>query len=205
MAWTPTVLSTTNNTTVKTALQTESVISKTPIGSIPSGLGTTLTAAEYSTGADVVTVLTLNGFQVGTLAGATLGVGAICYSYPASDQHLELVSSFSNVSAKVPGTGTAGVIGLGSVIASGAVSVLSGTATFQNRVTGTAITPSATGGTAINTIVAVTAGIGTGIGLNGTASVKDVFVNMSGAWDSTNIGALTLTGQIFLKWVRMSF
>ncbi len=149
-------------------------------------------------------MLTLTNFIGGALAGAAaaLGVGNIIYTFPAG-QHLELVYSFSNLSATAVGTATTGVVGLGSVIASGAVSVLSGTSTFQGRITGQAITTGASGGTAINALTAATAGIGTGISLNVAASVKNVFLNTAATWAADNTGNLLYNGVVVLKWTQM--
>lgn len=198
---TPTVTPYTNNEVTKTALVTEYTRQKTALGSTPVG---TVTFNEYSTGKDVVTRLTLTNFVVGALAGAgaALGVGNIVYSFPAG-QHLELVYGFSSLSLTAAGTAVVAQTGLGSVIASGAVSVLSGTATFQNRATAQAITTDPAGGTAVSALVAATAGIGTGISLNVAASVKDVFLNAAGTWNSNNTGSLLANGVITLKWTVM--
>ena len=206
MAFYPTVLSTTNNTTVKTAIQTESVISKTPIGSMPSGLST-ITCAEYTQGTLVTAVLTLNGFVIGAIpaANAALGVGSAIYSFPAGDQHLETAYSFWGLALTLPSTGVVCTTGLGSVVASGVVSVLSGTATFQDRLTGQSITSAAGGGTAVNAgPVGATAGIQTGIALNGTGAIKTVYLNSAGTFGTANAGNLTATGQIFIQWSRFS-
>jgi len=206
MALTDTVTAYSGQETTKTALVSNQLRQKTAIGSTPSSIST-ITAVEYGDGADITTVLTLTNFVVGTIpsANAALGVGNIVYSYPTSDQHFELVSSFWGLALTLPGAGVACDTGLGSVIASGAVSTLDGTATFEDRKTGVAITTAAAGGTAVNSgPVATTAGIGTGIALNGTSSVKNVFLNAAGTFATVNAGSLTATGQIFLKWTRMS-
>jgi len=164
----------------------------------------TVTAVEHSDGKDVTTVLTLSDFVVGALAGAAanLGIGNILYSFPAG-QHFELVSSFSSIVLTAAGTGVATDTGLGSVIASGAVAVLDGTATFEDRLTGQTITTDAAGGTAVSALTAATAGIGTGISLNVAASVKDVFLNSAGLWNVDNTGNLTASGTVVLKWTIM--
>lgn len=203
MALTSTPNPYTNNEVTKTALSSEYIRSKTPLGSTPV---TTVTGIEYSTGKDVTTVLTLTNFVVGALASAAaaLGLGNIVYSFPAGDQHLELVYGLSSLNLKCAGTGVATDTGLGSVIATGAVSVLDGTATFEDRYTGVTITTSSTGGTAVSGLLAATAGIGLGISLNVAGSVKDVFLNSSGTWNANNTGNLTASGQIILKWCQMS-
>ena len=181
-------------------LQSNEVSSLNGIGT--PGLG--VVAKHYSTGKDVVTVLTLDDFIVGALAGsgAALGIGSVVYTFPAG-QHFELVYSFSSVSLKCAGTAVATDTGLGSVVASGAVSVLSGTGTFEDRLTGQTITTSSTGGTAVSALLAATAGIGTGISLNVAASVKNVFLNSAGTWNANNTGNLTADGVIVLKWTQM--
>ena len=173
----------------------------TPLGTTPVG---TVAIAEYTNGRDVTTVLTLTNFVVGALAGAAaaLGVGNIVYAFPAG-QHFELVSSFSALVLKCAGTAVATDTGLGSVVASGAVNVLSGTATFEDRLTGQTINTAATGGAAVSAIAAATAGIGAGISLNLAASVKNVFLNSAGTWNADNTGNLTASGTIVLKWTKM--
>jgi len=98
MAITRTVNAYSNNTTSKTAIATEQVTSLTALGSTPSTIST-VTCQEYSTGKDVVTILTLTDFVIGALAGAgaALGMGNILYTFPAG-QHFELVYGFSSLS-----------------------------------------------------------------------------------------------------------
>lgn len=187
--------------TTKTALVSNYLRAKNNIGSAPVS---TVTFNEFGDGKDITVVLTLTNFIIGALAGAAaaLGVGNIIYAFPAG-QHLELVYSFSNLSLTAAGTAVTTKTGLGSVIASGAVAVLSGTATFQNRVTAQDIATAPTGGAATSALVAATAGIGTGISLNVAASVKNVFLNSAGTWNADNTGNLTASGVIVLKYTIM--
>lgn len=204
MPITNTVTANSNQETVKTAIATEYVRAKTALGGTPSTIST-VTVQENSTGSDVVTILTLTNFVVGALAGAgaALGMGNIVYTFPAG-QHFELVYGFSSLSLTAAGTAVNTDTGLGSVIASGAVSVLSGTATFEDRLTGQTIATAPTGGTAASALLAATAGIGTGISLNVAGSVKNVFLNSAGTWNVNNVGNLTASGVIVLKWVKMN-
>lgn len=183
-------------------IMTDSVRNRVNLGTAGSG---TVSIIEYSNGKDVTTVLTLTNFIVGALAGAAaaLGVGNIVYAFPAG-QHFELVSSLSSIVLTATGTAVVTKTGLGSVIATGAVAVLSGTATFQDRHTAQDITTGSGGGAAVSSLVATTAGIGTGIALNIAASVKNVFLNSAGTWNANNTGNLTATGTIILKWTKMS-
>lgn len=192
----------TNNETTKTALVSEYIRSKTNLGSTPVS---TVTFNEFSTGKDVVTVLTLTNFVVGALAGAgaALGMGNIVYSFPAG-QHAEICYAFKSLVLTCPGTAVNADVGLGSVIASGAVSVLSGTATFEDRLTGQTIGTAASGGTAVSAgPICATAGVLTGISLNGASAVKDVFLNAAGTWNANNTSSLLATGQIIIKWTQM--
>ncbi len=199
---TPTPTAYTNNESSKTAIATNYTRSLVPLGTTPV---TTVTFNEYAQGAMMVTRLSLTDFVVGnfTPAAAALGLGNIVYTFPAG-QHLELIYGFSSLSLKAAGTAVACDTGLGSVIASGAVSVLDGTATFEDRLTGLAITTSSTGGTAVSSLVGATAGLGTGIALNVAASIKNVFLNAAGTFNANNTGSLYANGVITLGWCYMS-
>jgi len=179
----------------------DSIRPRVQLGTTPVG---TVVVKEYGDGRDMVTELTLTNFIVGALAGAAaaLGVGNIVYAFPAG-QHFELVSSLNAIVLTATGTAVATDTGLGSVIASGVISVLSGTATFEDRLTGQTINTAAGGGAAVSALTAATAGIGTGIALNVAASVKNVFLNSAGTWNADNTGNLTASGTIVLKWTMM--
>jgi hypothetical protein len=183
------------------AFQADAVVPMGPLGSTPVA---TVEFEEYGDGHDYTTVLTLTDFIVGALAGAAaaLGVGNIVYAFPAG-QHIELASSFSSLVLTAAGTAVTTDTGLGSVIASGIISALNGTATFEDRLTGQAIDTAAGGGAAVSALKAPTAGVLTGIGLNVAASVKNVFLNSAGTWNANNTGNLTASGTIVLKWTRM--
>lgn len=165
---------------------------------------TTVAINEYGDGRDMTTVLTLTNFIVGALAGAgaALGVGNIVCAFPAG-AHLELIY-YQSLSMKCVGTAVNTDTGLGSVIASGAVSVLSGTATFEDRLTGQTLATASGGGTAAAALLGATAGLGTGISLNVAGSIKNVFLNSAGTWNANNTGNLTATGTVTIHWTKMS-
>lgn len=182
-------------------LMSDSLRNRVNLGTTPVG---TVSIVEYGDGKDITTVLTLTNFIVGGLAGAAaaLGIGNIVYAFPAG-QHFELVSSLSSVVLTAAGTAVATDTGLGSVIATGVISILSGTATFEDRLTGQTINTAAGGGAAVSALTAATAGIGTGISLNVAGNVKNVFLNSAATWNANNTGNLTATGTIVLKWTVM--
>lgn len=182
-------------------IKPDSVQGRAAFGTTPVG---TVTFKEYGDGRDMTTVLTLTNFIVGALAGAAadLGVGHIVYAFPAG-QHIELAYSLSSLVLTAAGTAVATDTGLGSVIASGVIAVLSGTSTFEDRLTGQTINTAAGGGAAVSALKAATAGIGAGIALNVAANVKNVFLNSAGTWNADNTGNLTASGTITLKWTIM--
>lgn len=181
-----------------------SVISTSIAPEIGTVGASTVTAVHSGDEKDITTTLTLTNFIIGApgAAAAAKGIGNIVYAFPAG-QHFELVNSLSSLVLKAAGTSVATDTGLGSVVASGVVSVLSGTATFEDRLTGQTINTAAAGGAAVSALTATTAGIGTGISLNIAASIKNVFLNSAGTWNANNVGNLTASGTIVLKWTRM--
>lgn len=164
----------------------------------------TVSITEYGDGRDFTTVVTLTNFVVGALAGAgaALGVGNIVCAYPAG-VHIE-GPAYQSLSLKCAGTAVNTDTGLGSVIATGAVNVLSGTGTFEDRLTGQTTPTATTGGAVTVGLANTTAGYGTGIALNIAASVKNVFLNSAGTWNANNTGSLTATGTIVLKWTKIA-
>lgn len=181
-------------------IKPDSVQLRTPLGT-PSA---NTTVKEFGDGKNVTTVITLTDFVIGALAGvgADLGIGSVVYEFPAG-QHFELVYSLADIVLTAAGTAVNTDTGLGSVVASGAVFVLGGTGTFEDRLTGQTIATGPLGGAAVSALTAATAGIGTGISLNTSASVKGVFLNSAGTWNADNTGNLTASGTIVTKWTLM--
>lgn len=174
------------------------VTAVTPQVTTPVG---TVTVKEYGDGRNMVTELTLTNFIIGHIPAdaAALGVGNIVGVFPAGC-HIE-DSFYQRLVLTLPGTAVNSDTGLGSVIASGAVNVLSGTGTFEDRLTGQTTPTDPTGGT-------MTAGLVksplTGISVNIPTSVKNIFLNSAGTWNVDNHGDLTATGVIIVKWTKMS-
>lgn len=162
----------------------------------------TVTRREWGDGKNFTIELTLTDFIVGALAGAgaALGVGNIVAAFPAG-AHVEKWY-YQSLSLKCAGTAVSTDTGLGSVIASGAVSVLSGTATFEDRLTGQTVPTAAAGGAVTTALLNPTAGVQTGIALNVAASIKNVFLNAAGTWNANNTGNLTATGVIVMEYSR---
>jgi hypothetical protein len=173
--------------------------------SIGSVSGNTV-AEEHGDGVWHITKLTLTAFAVGTIAdNASLGFGAKFYTFPAGTILVPEISMVGSLTGAVSVTAQAPECGIGSVIASGAVSVLSGTATFEDYIDG-----NASGGTNGATTAPDIAGttfykmsrndLSYIIKTSGGAA-RDLFFNVAKAWsDVTATGALTYTGTIVIRW-----
>lgn len=176
--------------------QVGATLMTTPVG--------TVVINEYGDGRDITSVLTLTNFIIGAVPGAgSLGIGNILAAFPAG-AHIE-EAYYASLSLTVPSTVKTPKVGLGSVIASGAVAVLNGTATFMDRMTEQTVWVTApTGGAAAAALTKPTAGALTGIALNTSTSVKNVFLNAAIDWAAGNAGNLTASGTVTFKWTKMS-
>lgn len=155
-----------------------------------------VTAVEYGDAINHVTKLTLDTTLPAIAGGANLAVGKLLYTLPvgaqvisASQMNIALTAADGNIDADTP------EVGLGSVIASGVVDVLSGTATFEDILTGQVATDCA--GTAI------TAAVGTILATN-TGGVKAVFLNVADGWAAGGEAACPVTGTVVIHWSQLT-
>lgn len=161
--------------------------------------GTNVTAVEYGDGVNHTTVLTLTSVAITIGDNASLGMGALIYTLPAGAQ--EVVSSYLSVGLTLAGTPTTDTpeIGLGTTVASGVVSVLGGTAAFENISEGAAMADIA--GTAKvqydepNAASPAPLYIATSGGLNHT-----IYLNFADGWANVDAVAATATGTVVLNW-----
>ena len=158
----------------------------------------TVTAVHYGDGVNVTAVLTLTNTVLAVGTSEDLGVGVLIYSLPAGaclirDAYMSL--GFSGVST----TNDTPEIGLGTVIASGAVSVLSGTATFENIITGQVAAD--TNGTATVKGVAPTANVPLEIP---TAAAHTIHVNMADGWGANADQSGLLNGTVVISYIRQA-
>lgn len=169
----------------------------------------TTVAEEQGDGFNHVTKLTMTAFAVGTSGdNAALGIGAKFYTFPAGTIEIISASMVGGLTAAISVTTDTPEVGIGTVIASGAVSVLSGTATFEDVIDGNT---SSTGG---DTVAPDVAG-GTfykGAGARVPVIIKttggkshDLFLNVAVTWANVAAaGAVTFTGVIELVWRKVS-
>lgn len=164
------------------------------------GAGITITTT--GDGRSFETVLDFVALTVGTVAAAAKGIGVKVFTLPAGAQVISSIYhsiAFDNADGSCDADDP--VAGIGSVVASGAVAVLNGTATFMDYVTEHTAT-NCDGVTPLVALNAPTAGLTSGIGLNTAALVKDMYLSCAETWTGTT--TITATGRITIKWTLMS-
>lgn len=156
-------------------------------------------AVEYKDGSLHRTVITVPSFTFTTTAAAK-AVGQRIYQFPEGwilpvAARLKLITTTGGTT-----TGTAGEVGLGTTVATGAVAVLSGTADFENILTGQTLS-NHVAQTALTTHVAAAAGgtSGTMNVLDGTSTPASVFLNVASTYSGT--GGVTVTrAEVEILW-----
>jgi len=166
---------------------------------VVGAVGSNVSAIEYGDSKNHVTVLTLTNLEYTIAAAADEAVGSLVYTFPAG-VHLHEITDM-NITLQGGGTVDADTpdVGCGSVIATGAVSVLGGTATFEDYITGQTATDCS--GTAIPATLGATAGILTGISINDASDVKAIHLNLADGWAGAD--TITANGTIILKWTTL--
>lgn len=153
---------------------------------------TGVTAVEQGNARNHTTVLTVSTTLPAIAGGANLGVGKLLYTMPAgavvilaAKQSLAITQTQGNITADTPDGG------LGTVIASGAVAVLSGTATFEDILTGQTFTNC--NGTA--SVAAVQTSMVMQVG-----AAHTVHFNVADGWAASGDAAALLTGTVTIHW-----
>lgn len=156
---------------------------------------TGLTVAEYGNESNHKTVLTMDTMAAGSPTGAAaLGFGTKIYTFPTTGA---VVVKSSKIDFSLQGGGTVDAdtpdVGLGTVVASGVVSVLSGTATFENIHTGQTFND-------CNGTAEVKSNLATASPFNLVleTGTNDLYLNIADTWAGAD--SLTATGTITLFW-----
>lgn len=176
----------------------DSMVNQAALGTAGTGVAIT----EFGDGRDITTILTLKDVNLGALtASVNKAHGALIYTFPAgahvhSTTYMSVGLTAGSVTTDTPD------VGVGSVIASGAVAVLGGTATFEDYITGQTAADAA--GTATVKTSVATAGALTGISINEAASAKTVHLNAADGWAAGVTGNLVANGTVTLKWTKMA-
>lgn len=162
--------------------------------------GTGVTAVHYGDGIRNTAILTIASTLPAIAGGAALGVGKLIYTLPtgavivgAAYMSVGITQTQGHINSDTP------VVGLGTVVASGAVSVLSGTATFQSIITGTTATNCT--GTATVKTATPTAGVPLIIE---TAGAKTVYLNAAATWAASGDSAALIAGTVVINYTFMN-
>jgi len=181
------------------ALEEDALSLRVPIENT-YGVGTAaagVTVAEYGDGFLHVTRLTVNTTLGAIAGGANLALGKLLYTLPAGAQVIDR-SYFSLAITQTDGNITADTpyVCLGTVVASGVVNTLAGTATFYNvGVAQKAATDCDGTATTQTNVCAV---------VREAADAKTIYANVADGWAASGDAAAKLTGTVVLRWTQMS-
>ncbi len=164
-------------------------------GSVSDGTaGTGVTAVTHGDGYNMVTVLTMDGAVLPAIEAGAHAYGLKVFTFPSGTtrvkctrMNIAITQSDGNINNDTP------EVGVGSVIATGAVLVLNGTTEFDDYV----VEQTATNCTGTATEKAEDT-VGAGLKLN-EAGTKTVHLNVADTWAGTD-SAATLSGTIHLEW-----
>ena len=160
---------------------------------------TGVTAAEYGDGYQHTTVLTVSQVNALTIAdNAAIADGRLLYTFPAGAIVIDYAyMTMGMTAASAEAQSDTPDVGLGTVIASGAVSVLSGTATFEDIITGQTATDA--NGTATVKTTLPTAGNPFVIE---SGDAHTLHFNVADTWADDTGGDLTadISGTVVLVW-----
>lgn len=177
---------------------TNNTVPPTPNVGIP---GAGVTAVEYGDGQLHQTRLTIASVLPAIAGGAALGVGSLIYTFPAGAQLIEsaymsvgVTQTQGHINANTP------AVGLGTTIASGAVSVLSGTAGFQNVIVGTA----AANCTGTPTVLTASPSVSPFTLALAAAAAKTLYYNAAATWAASGDAAALLAGTVVINWRTMA-
>lgn len=142
------------------------------------------------------TVLRVQSTLPAIAGGANLAVGKLLYTFPAGEVIVR-AASMSMAIKQTQGFINADTpdVGLGTVVASGAVALLSGTATFEDILTGQTAADcngTATVKTVSNQVLTVA-----------TASAHTVYFNVADLWAASGDAAALIYGTVVLDWTFM--
>ena len=164
----------------------------------PGTPNTGVTALTFGDGRDFTTTLTFSGLAVGSVTAVNLAIGKLLYTLPAGVQ----VIDYAYMSVALAGSGTdvdadTPDMGIGTVIGSGAVAVLGGTATFEDIITGQTVND--VNGTAEVKTALPTAGVPL---IRESGDAKTIHLNVADGW--AGVADITATGTVTIKWTKLA-
>ena len=174
--------------TIRGPFGVEKPITTKNVGTVADGSSVT----EYGSGTHHQTVITV-ATTLGAIAGrAALGLGKLVYTLPAGALDVKstyismaLTASEANIPADTP------KVGIGTTVASGVVSDLTGTAAFDNMLENQ--TAADCNGTATVKHLATSLVIATG-------GDHTVYFNIADTWAASGDAACGIAGTIIIEW-----
>ena len=163
-------------------------------GTVGPGL---TSVVEEGAGPFHVTKINIGGGTVAAVGGAALGLGKLIYTFPTGAIAINSIHMNAGLSAPSVNVAVSTDQGVGSVIGTGAVSVLGGTSAFEDGVEGQ--TAVANGSLANKT----QAGGGTygGARILEAAGAHTIFWNVAATWAGAE--TMTMTGTVWINWTFM--
>jgi hypothetical protein len=157
--------------------------------------GTNVTAVEHGTSRLHLSVLTLTNVDLGAIAGAgNEAKGVLIYTLPAgaivvknSYMSIGLTNTTGNINGDTP------VIGIGTSVANGAVSVLGGTPQFEDVLTGQ-IAVNVTGTATVKTTIPQL--------IIESADDHTIYLNIADGWAGVD-ASVKANGNVVLEWTHM--
>lgn len=171
------------------------------IGSACGTPSTGVSAVEEAIGSWHKTILIIDTVLGAIAGGAALGLGKLMYTLPAGAKIIK--SAYKSMALdELDGNITADTpeVGLGTVVASGAVAVLSGTATFEDIITGQVAADC--NGTPTVVTAMPTAALG-GLTIEIGAS-HSIYFNVADTWAAGGEAACPILGTIVLEWFHVN-
>lgn len=185
---------------------TSAVLRSTALGTAAANV----TTLEYSDGRHVTTTLSFSGLVLGapTAGGASAhGVLLHTLSTTAITHIVKLISVQLGLTIGTVTTDTPDV-GLGTVIASGAVATLDTTGTFEDLITGQTWNVGLDGTADDYFAYLPTCGISTEATvlpiINASGSATPIYLNVADTWDAGVTGNLTASGIVIIEYIIMT-
>jgi hypothetical protein len=146
------------------------------------------------------TSLVVGSRTVDTVTGAALGLGSLIYTFPAGDI---LINGATATMTATPSGATLDTdqpyMGIGTVVASGAVADLTGTATFDSIVEQDQVNAAFSGAvakTALNTTYSATPIL--------AAGAHTVYLNIADTWAAQDAALALAASSVIINWTLLS-
>ncbi len=162
------------------------------------GTSAATSVKEYGDGLSHVTVLTATALAMGdtVTSAASKAVGDLIYTFPAG--HILVEAVFVDIIVNPAGAENDAVVadvGVGTTIGVGAVDVLSGTAGFEDFMTGQAVTVDSS-----NVLTTVKESTGGGPMYISDTDDRTLHINAAAAWQNAASATIDYTGTVVLIW-----